>query len=112
MIGIFTGVAMMTVSYLMDGYGMLEQSQALMARPLYIYTLCMILGMIGVPAMCFAWSAWYEMVLEISPKSCSQTDSDGRYKEPIRDDGIVWMVIVYDGGIPAPEKKRRLSRKN
>jgi hypothetical protein len=69
LLGVITGGIMMLVSFLMDGYGTMDQVSALGARPLWVYTLCMILGAIGVPAMCLGLSAWYDMILEMnSPK--------------------------------------------
>ena len=69
MLGVFTGGIMMLISFLMDGYGTMDQVSALGSRPLWVYTLCMILGAIGVPVMCLALSVWYEMIREMnSPK--------------------------------------------
>ena len=69
MLGVFTGGIMMLISFLMDGYGTMDQVSALGSRPIWVYTLCMILGAIGVPTMCFGLSAWYETIREMnSPK--------------------------------------------
>lgn len=66
--GIICGPVMMVISYLMDGYGMLKEERALAMRPLWVYNLCMVLGMIGVPAMCLVLSAWYEIILDVKAK--------------------------------------------
>lgn len=40
MTGIVTGLFMMLVSYLMDGYGLSEAGEAYTLRPLWVYVLC------------------------------------------------------------------------
>ena len=67
-LGMITGAVMMVLSYLMDGYGLLPEEQALTLRPLWVYPLCMILAMVGVPAMCFALGSWYQIIQDVQAK--------------------------------------------
>ena len=65
-IGMVTGAVMVVISYLMDGYGLMSEEQALSLRPLWVYTLCMTLAMIGVPVMCWALFTWFKILRDIS----------------------------------------------
>ena len=71
-IGVLTGIVMMGISYLMDGYGLLSEEQTLSLRPLWVYTLCMTLAMIGVPVMCWALFAWLKILRDISAEKWVQ----------------------------------------
>lgn len=68
MTGIITGLFMMLVSYLMDGYGLMESGEAYTSRPLWIYVLCLVIAMIGVPAMCYAFTGWHRILLDVNAK--------------------------------------------
>ena len=68
LVGIFDGLLMMLLSYWMDGFGMLKEADAWRLRPVRLYRICMILAMLGVPAMCFAFSGWYEMIRTLREK--------------------------------------------
>lgn len=39
-----------------------------MTRPVWSYTLCMILAMMGVPAMCVGLSGWSEIIRSVQAK--------------------------------------------
>lgn len=47
---------------------MLKDADAWLLRPIRIYQICMILAMLGVPAMCFAFSGWYEIIRTLQEK--------------------------------------------
>ena len=66
MTGIITGFFMMTISYLMDGYGLSEAEQAYTSRPLWVYVLCLVTAMLGVPAMCFAFTGWQRILASVN----------------------------------------------
>lgn len=68
LVGIFDGLLMMLLSYWMDGFGMLKDADAWLLRPIRLYRICMILAMLGVPAMCFAFSGWYEIIRTLREK--------------------------------------------
>lgn len=68
MTGIITGLFMMLVSYLMDGYGLMEAGEAYTSRPLWIYVLCLVIAMIGVPVMCYAFTGWHRILLDVNAK--------------------------------------------
>lgn len=68
LVGIFDGLLMMLLSYWMDGFGMLKDADAWLLRPIRLYEICMMLAMLGVPAMCFAFSGWYEMIRTLREK--------------------------------------------
>ena len=68
LVGIFDGLLMMLLSYWMDGFGMLKDTDTWRLRPIRLYQICMLLAMLGVPAMCFAFSGWYEMILTLREK--------------------------------------------
>lgn len=70
--GVLTGIVMMVISYLMDGYGLLSEEQALSLRPLWVYTLCMTLATIGVPIMCWALFAWIKILRGVSAEKWVQ----------------------------------------
>lgn len=68
LVGIFDGLLMMLLSYWMDGFGMLKDADAWLLRPIRLYRICMILAMLGVPAMCLAFSGWYEIIRTLREK--------------------------------------------
>lgn len=68
LIGTCTGILMMLLSYWMDGFGLMSDAEAWMTRPIWSYTLCMILAMMGVPAMCVGLSGWYEIIRTVQAK--------------------------------------------
>ena len=68
LVGIFDGLLMMLLSYWMDGFGMLKDADAWLLRPIRLYEICMMPAMLGVPAMCFAFSGWYEMIRTLREK--------------------------------------------
>ena len=59
---------MMLVSYLMDGYGLMEAGKAYTSRPLWVYVLCLVIATIGVPAMCYAFTGWYRITIDVNAK--------------------------------------------
>lgn len=69
MTGIITGLFMMTVSYLMDGYGLAEAAEAYTSRPLWVYVLCLIIAAIGVPAMCYAFTGWHRILADVNART-------------------------------------------
>ena len=68
MTGMITGLFMMLVSYLMDGYGLMEAGKAYTSRPLWVYVLCLVIAMIGVPAMCCAFTGWHRIIVDVNAK--------------------------------------------
>ncbi|MBQ9663452.1 MAG: hypothetical protein IJV40_09925 [Oscillospiraceae bacterium] len=68
LIGVCAGVLMMLLSYWMDGFGLMSDAEAWMTRPIWSYALCMILAMLGVPAMCVGLSGWYEIICSVQAK--------------------------------------------
>lgn len=64
-LGAIAGGVMMLISYLMDGYGLMDEVTALSYRPISVYTFCLIAAMIGVPAMCIALEGWYQIVRSV-----------------------------------------------
>ena len=56
---------MMLISYWMDARGLMSGSDALRLRPLWIYSLCMILAMLGIPVMCAGLWAWAWIIRSI-----------------------------------------------
>ena len=70
---IAVGLVMMLISYWMDGYGSLSGAEALRLRPLWIYTLCMILAMFGIPVMCMGLWAWDRIIGSIKPENWAMT---------------------------------------
>lgn len=67
-LSVAAGCVMMLISYWMDGTGLRTGAEALSFRPLWIYTLCMLLAMLGVPAMCAGLLAWYRIVRSLQAK--------------------------------------------
>ena len=67
-LGVASGCVMMLISWWMDGTGLRSGAEALSLRPLWIYTLCMLLAMVGVPAMCAGLLSWYRIVQSVHPR--------------------------------------------
>ena len=67
-VGTVTGFFMMLISYLMDGYGLMKKAEAYTSRPLWVYVLCLIIAMIGVPAMCYAFTGWHRILIDVNAK--------------------------------------------
>lgn len=68
MTGIITGLFMMFVSYLMDGYGLMVAEKAYTSRHLWVYVLCPVVATIGVPAMCYAFTGWHRILIYANAK--------------------------------------------
>ncbi len=69
MTGVITGLFMMLVSYLMDGCELMEAGEAYTSRPLWVYVLCLFIAMVGVPAMCYAFTGWHRILLDVNAKT-------------------------------------------
>ena len=67
-LGVAAGCVMMLISWWMDGTGLLSSAEALSLRPLWVYTLCMLLAVVGVPVMCAGLLAWYRIVQSVHPR--------------------------------------------
>ena len=68
LIGVCAGILMMLLSYWMDGFGLMSDAKAWMTHPVWLYSLCMVLAMLGVPAMCAGLSGWYEIIRSVQTK--------------------------------------------